>query len=94
MKFENDVLGGCDFFTTVEGASAALLDLGEGLADLSASSLNYFAGFLSERSGKCQVFTLAGCGFSTLAQVILLITNITGLTIYWEIKRLGKGFRG
>ena len=35
------------FFTTVAGASAALLGLVEGLADLSASSLNYYAGWLS-----------------------------------------------
>ena len=83
------------FFTTVAGASAALLGLVEGLADLSASSLNYYAGWLSDRSGKRKVFTLAGYGFSTLAKVILLISSsITGLTIFRVIERLGKGFRG
>ena len=83
------------FFTTVAGASAALLGLVEGLADLSASSLNYYAGWLSDRSGKRKVFTLAGYGFSALAKVILLISSsITGLTIFRVIERLGKGFRG
>ena len=83
------------FFTTVAGASAALLGLVEGLADLSASSLNYYAGWLSDRSGKRKVFTLAGYGFSTLAKVILLISSsITGLTVFRVIERLGKGFRG
>ena len=83
------------FFTTIAGASAALLGLVEGLADLSASSLNYYAGWLSDRSGKRKVFTLAGYGFSTLAKVILLISiSITGLTIFRVIERLGKGFRG
>ena len=83
------------FFTTVAGASAALLGLVEGLADLSASSLNYYAGWLSDRSGKRKVFTLAGYGFSTVAKVILLISSsITGLTIFRVIERLGKGFRG
>jgi MFS family permease len=83
------------FFTTVAGASAALLGLVEGLADLSASSLNYCAGWLSDRSGKRKVFTLAGYGFSTLAKVILLVSSsITGLTIFRVIERLGKGFRG
>lgn len=83
------------FFTTVAGASAALLGLVEGLADLSASSLNYYAGWLSDRSGKRKVFTLAGYGFSTLAKVILLISSsITGLAIFRVIERLGKGFRG
>ena len=83
------------FFTTVAGASAALLGVVEGLADLSASSLNYFAGWLSDRTGKRKVFALAGYGFSTLAKVILLVSSsIAGLTIFRVIERLGKGFRG
>jgi MFS family permease len=83
------------FFTTVAGASAALLGLVEGLADLSASSLNYYAGWLSDRSGKRKVFALAGYGFSTLAKVILLVSNsVTGLTVFRVVERLGKGFRG
>ena len=83
------------FFTTVAGASAALLGLVEGLADLSASSLNYYAGWLSDRSGKRKIFALAGYGFSTLAKVILLVSNsVTGLTLFRVIERLGKGFRG
>jgi MFS family permease len=83
------------FFTTVAGASVALLGLVEGLADLSASSLNYYAGWLSDRSGKRKIFALAGYGFSTLAKVILLVSNsVTGLTVFRVIERLGKGFRG
>lgn len=83
------------FFTTVAGASAALLGVVEGLADLSASSLNYFAGWLSDRTGKRKVFALAGYGFSTLAKGILLVSSsITGLTVFRVIERLGKGFRG
>ena len=83
------------FFTTIAGASAALLGLVEGLADLSASSLNYYAGWLSDRCGKRKIFALAGYGFSTLAKVILLFSSsITGLTVFRVIERLGKGFRG
>jgi len=83
------------FFTTVAGASAALLGMVEGLADLSASSLNYFSGWLSDRTGKRKVFALAGYGFSTLAKMILLFSSaIAGLTIFRVIERLGKGFRG
>jgi len=83
------------FFTTVAGASSSLLGLIEGLADFSASSLNYLAGWLSDRSGKRKVFTLAGYGFSTLAKVVLLVTNsITGLSVFRVVERLGKGFRG
>ncbi|MGA7181086.1 MAG: MFS transporter [Thiobacillaceae bacterium] len=83
------------FFTTIAGASAALLGMVEGLADLSASSLNYIAGWLSDRTGKRKVFALAGYGFSTLAKTILLIsTSIAGLGVFRVIERLGKGFRG
>ena len=83
------------FFTTIAGASAALLGFVEGLADLSASSLNYYAGWLSDRTGKRKIFALAGYGFSTLAKVILLVSSsITGLTVFRVIERLGKGFRG
>jgi MFS family permease len=83
------------FFTTVAGASSALLGLIEGLADFSASSLNYVAGRLSDSSGKRKVFALAGYGFSTLAKVILLVSSsIVGLSAFRVIERLGKGFRG
>jgi len=83
------------FFTTIAGASAALLGMVEGFADLSASSLNYFAGWLSDRTGKRKVFALTGYGFSTLAKIILLITSsVFGLSVFRVIERLGKGFRG
>ena len=48
------------FFTSVAGASTAWLGLIEGLADFSASSLNYLAGWLSDRSGRRRVFVLTG----------------------------------
>lgn len=83
------------FFTTVAGASSSLLGLIEGLADFSASSLNYLAGWLSDRSGKRKIFSIAGYAFSTLAKTILLVTNsILGLGLFRIIERLGKGFRG
>jgi MFS family permease len=83
------------FFTTIAGASAALLGMIEGLADLSASSLNYFAGWMSDRTGKRKVFALAGYSFSTLAKIILLISSsVAGLSVFRVIERLGKGFRG
>ena len=83
------------FFTTVAGASTALLGLIEGLADFSASSLNYLAGWLSDRSGRRKWFATAGYAFSTLAKLILLVSSsIVGLSIFRVIERLGKGFRG
>jgi len=83
------------FFTTIAGASAALLGLIEGIADFSASSLNYLSGWLSDRTGKRKVFALAGYGFSTLAKMILLFSSsVVGLSFFRVIERLGKGFRG
>lgn len=83
------------FFTTVAGASSALLGLIEGLADFSASALNYLAGRLSDRSGRRKPFAIAGYGFSTLAKTILLVSQtVTGLGLFRVIERLGKGFRG
>jgi MFS family permease len=83
------------FFTTIAGASVALLGLVEGLADLSASSLNYLAGWLSDRTGKRKIFAFAGYGFSTLAKIILLLSSsIAALSIFRAAERLGKGFRG
>lgn len=83
------------FFTTIAGASAALLGLVEGVADFSASSLNYLSGWLSDRTGKRKVFALAGYGFSTLAKIILLFSSsVAGLSFFRVIERLGKGFRG
>ncbi|CAE6721864.1 MFS transporter [Candidatus Nitrotoga fabula] len=83
------------YFTMIAGASATLLWAIEGFADLLASSLNYFAGWLSDRSGKRKVFAIAGHGISALAKIILLFTSsIIGLSIFRIIERLGKSFRG
>src|ERR1035437_6784687 len=61
------------FFTVIVGGSTALLGLIEGFSDFSGSSLDYFAGWLSDRSGKRKSGAIAGYGFSTLAKVMLLI---------------------
>ncbi|MFA6273745.1 MAG: MFS transporter [Candidatus Paceibacterota bacterium] len=83
------------FFTIVAGASAALLGIIEGISDFSASSLDYFAGWLSDKSGKRKKLTLFGYGFSALAKVILLFANSVALLASFRIiERLGKSFRG
>ncbi|OYU92822.1 MAG: MFS transporter [Burkholderiales bacterium PBB5] len=82
-------------FTTVAGASTALLGLIEGLADFSAASLNYLAGWLSDRSGRRKWLATAGYAFSTLAKLILLVSSsVAALALFRVIERLGKGFRG
>ncbi len=82
------------FFTTIAGASSALLGMVEGLADFSASSLNCLSGWLSDRSGKRKGLALAGYGFSALAKIIPLVaTSVSALGFFRIIERLGKGFR-
>ena len=79
------------FFTTIAGASVALLGLVEGLADFSASALDYLAGWLSDRTGRHKIFAAMGYGFSTLAKAILLFTSsIAGLGVFRIVERVGK----
>ena len=83
------------FFTVFAGASASLLGIIEGFSDFSASSLDYFAGWLSDKSGKRKSLALLGYGFSTLAKFILLVgTSIVSLSFFRIIERVGKSFRG
>jgi MFS family permease len=83
------------FFTTIAGASAALLGFVEGLADFSASSLDYLSGWLADRSGKNKPLTIVGYLFSTLAKITLLISSsVSALALFRVIERLGKSFRG
>ncbi len=83
------------FFTTVAGASAQLLGLIEGLADFSACSLDYLAGWLSDRTGRRKPMALLGYGFSALAKAILLVAgSVPALGTFRIAERLGKSFRG
>ncbi|MFA6510889.1 MAG: MFS transporter [Candidatus Paceibacterota bacterium] len=83
------------FFTVIVGASASLLGLIEGMADFSASSLDYFAGWLSDKSGKRKPLAMTGYGFSTVAKTMLLLgSSVFALALFRVIERLGKSFRG
>lgn len=83
------------FFTTILRASTAILGIVEGLADFSASSLDYAAGFLSDKSGKRKPFAILGYGFSTTAKIILVFANSVLLaSLFRVIERLGKSLRG
>ena len=83
------------FFTAIAGASSALLELVKGFADFSASSLDYLAGWSSDRTGKRKTLALIGYGFSTVAKVILLLaSSVATLTLFRIVERMGKSFRG
>lgn len=83
------------FFTTIAGASASLLGIVEGIADFSASSLDYVSGWLSDRTGKIKSLAIIGYGFSALAKFFLtMASSVSSLAIFRVIERLGKSFRG
>ncbi len=83
------------FFTIILGASTVLLGLVEGIADFTASSLDYIAGYLSDKSGKRKRYAVLGYGFSTLAKGILLFSSTVASAFSFRIiERLGKSFRG
>ena len=83
------------FFTTVIGASTQLLGVVEGLADLSACSLDYLAGWWSDRTGRRKSLALLGYGFSALAKVMLLAaSSVAALGTFRVVERLGKSLRG
>ena len=67
----------------------------EGVSDFSGSSLDYVAGWLSDRSGKRKKYTLTGYIFSTFAKMMLLLgTSVVALSFFRIVERLGKSFRG
>jgi MFS family permease len=83
------------FFTVIIGAPATLLGVVEGFSDFSASSLDYFSGWMSDKTGKRKKFTILGYGFSTLAKFMLLLgSSVAGLAAFRIIERMGKSFRG
>ncbi|MFA5987172.1 MAG: MFS transporter [Candidatus Paceibacterota bacterium] len=83
------------FFTTIVGASVALLGIVEGLADFSASSLDYIAGWLSDKTGKRKPLAMVGYCFSVLAKMFLVVaSSVSALATFRVVERLGKSFRG
>jgi MFS family permease len=83
------------FLTAILGASVALLGLIEGMADFAASSLDYVAGFVSDRTGKRKTLTILGYAFSTLAKTIIALqSTLFSAASFRVIERLGKSFRG
>ena len=83
------------FFTVIVGAPVALLGVIEGFSDFTGSSLDYFAGWLSDKFGKRKSLAVLGYGFSTLAKMMLLLSSsIASLALFRIVERLGKSFRG
>jgi len=76
------------FFTTIAGASSALLGLIEGFADFAASSLDYLAGWLSDRTGKRKAVSgviylpaalIAGALWAVNPQLVFVVAAVISL---------------
>jgi MFS family permease len=82
-------------FTTIVGASAALLGIVEGAADFSASSLDYVSGWVSDKTGKRKALATIGYAFSAAAKFFLIIaSSAASLASFRVVERLGKSLRG
>jgi MFS family permease len=83
------------FAAVILGASSVVIGLMEGLADFSASSLDYVSGYLSDKTGKRKIFALLGYAFSAVAKILLIFaTTVSAVITFRVVERLGKSFRG
>jgi len=82
------------FLALIAGATAPVIGLMEGFADTSASLLEVFSGYISDRVRKRKPFVVLGYGLSTLAKIILpFAQRIPALFSFRVVERFGKGIR-
>jgi len=83
------------FFTTILGASTRLLGILEGLADFSASVLDYFSGYVGDKTGQHKSVSVSGYSLSALAKILVACVQTVGSAFTFRIvDRLGKSIRG
>jgi MFS family permease len=82
------------FITSILGAGTAILGLIEGVADSTASLVEIFSGYFSDKLGKRRQFVIAGYSISSLVKVVIALS-----TTWWQVliarglERVGKGVR-
>ena len=83
------------FFTVILGASVVLLGILEGFADLASTSLDYIAGFISDKTGKRKKYAFIGYSLSSIGKSIMLFASTVSAAFSFRvIDRLGKSIRG
>lgn len=76
------------------GAGALALGLVEGVADFSASLLNFFSGKISDATGKRRPWILVGYGLSSLFRPLFAASSYTWQVVAVRLAdRTGKGLR-
>lgn len=90
MVFPNIAL----FLTLVLGAGKEVVGLVEGVADSTASIIEIFSGYFSDKLGKRKQFVLFGYGLSSIVKIgIALSTTWWMVLIMRGLERVGKGIR-
>lgn len=83
------------FLVTVLGANVALVGLIEGIGEATASITKLFSGWLSDRTGKRKLLTVAGYGLGALSKPLFAMAPTTGWVLFARFSdRVGKGIRG
>ncbi|MBN1218510.1 MAG: MFS transporter [Anaerolineae bacterium] len=82
------------FLANVLGVRTAVIGLIEGVAEMAASLLKVFSGWLSDRLGQRKWLAVTGYGLSTIAKPFLYFADSWGwvLTVRFS-DRVGKGIR-
>jgi MFS family permease len=82
------------FLANVLGVRTAIIGLIEGIAEMAASLLKVFSGWLSDRLSQRKWLAVAGYSLSTLAKPFLYFATTWGLVLGVRFAdRLGKGIR-
>jgi MFS family permease len=82
------------YLNNVLGVPAAIIGLIDGLAEMTASLLKLFSGWLSDKLGNRKWLTVAGYALSALSKPFLLIAQSWGAVLAVRLSdRTGKGIR-
>ncbi len=82
------------YLNNILGVSTNIIGLIDGLAEMTASLLKLFSGWLSDRLGSRKWLTVLGYSLSTFSKPFLLIANTWGAILAVRLAdRTGKGIR-
>jgi MFS family permease len=83
------------FLTATLGAPVAIVGVIEGAAEMTASVLKAFSGWMSDRLGRRLPFVIGGYGLSAVAKPALALAGGWPLVLVARVAdRFGKGMRG
>jgi MFS family permease len=82
------------FLANILGVATVIIGFIEGVAESTASLINIFSGWLSDRLGKRKSLAVIGYGLSTVVKPFMYVTTTWGLVLGVRfVDRFGKGIR-